>query len=285
MGEFRLPLRSDFARCGGQKFYECCLCGAKRVKVLVHFDSGSVEPTVGETITGETSADTCIVEGVKKISGVWSSSNLVTNGGFSSSSGWTVGTGWSISGGVATQSDPEHYGALSQEIGIVVGKTYRVSYTISDVTHGGNFYVTIGDATPDPEGGAGTYTHDLTPAMVGPLMFSMNDEFMGSVDDVSVYDLTGDVVGVIEGNTPTGYDDINLEVFQNNENLNGSVSGANFATVNGIGAVQISGRLIPDSDIVEYNGKNYCRNHFRFMFEKTWADSAVIDTTKEGDRE
>ena len=95
----------------------------------------------------------------------------------------------------------------------------------------------------------------------------------------------GDGVGVIEGNTPTGYDDINLEVFQNNEDLNGSVGGANVATVNGIGAVHISGRLIPDSDIVEYNGKYYCRNHFRFLFEHEWADDARIDTTKEGDRE
>jgi hypothetical protein len=168
MGEFRLPARSDFGRNDGAKWYECVKCGAKRVKVLVHFDSGSVAPTTGETITGATSTDTFVVEG----------------------------------------------------------------YVLTD----------------------GTFTG-------------------------------GDAVGVIEGNTPTGYDDINLEVFQNNENLNGSVSGANFATVNGIGAVQISGRLIPDSDIVEYNGKNYCRNHFRFMFEHEWADDARIDTTKEGDRE
>lgn len=168
MGDFRLPLRSDFSRNEGAKWYECVLCGTKRTKVLVHFDSGSVAPTTGETITGATSTDTFVVEGYTLISGT----------------------------------------------------------------------------------------------------------FAG-----------GDAVGVIEGKTPTGYDDNNLEVFTNNENLNGSVAGANFATVNGIGAVQISGRLIPDSKIIEYQGKNYCQDHFRFMFENTWEDEARIETNKEGDRE
>jgi hypothetical protein len=168
MGDFRLPLRSDFSRNEGAKWLECCKCGAKRIKVLVHFDSGSVAPTVDETITGATSTDTFVVEGYTLISGT----------------------------------------------------------------------------------------------------------FAG-----------GDAVGVIEGKTPTGYDDINLEVFQNDEALNGSVGGADMATVNGIGAVQISGRLIPDSDIIEYGGKDYCRAHFRFMFEREWENDARIDTKKEGDRD
>jgi hypothetical protein len=168
MGDFRLPLRSDFSRNEGAKWHECVLCGTKRIKVLVHFDSGSVAPTVGETITGATSTDTFVVEGYTLISGT----------------------------------------------------------------------------------------------------------FAG-----------GDAVGVIEGKTPTGYDDNNLEVFTNNENLNGSTAGANFATVNGIGAVQISGRLIPDSEIVEHRGKYYCKAHFLFDNSQDWLDEAKIDTTKEGDRE
>ena len=168
MGEFRLPLRSDFPDVAGAKWDVCVLCGSKRVKVLVHFDSGSVAPTTGETITGATSTDTFVVEGYHLISGTFAA---------------------------------------------------------------------------------------------------------------------GDAVGVIEGKTPTGYDDINLEIFQNDENLNGSTSGANFATVNKIGAVQISGRLIPDSEMIEYKGKKYCSAHFRFTFNKEWADDAEIDTKKEGDRE
>jgi hypothetical protein len=95
----------------------------------------------------------------------------------------------------------------------------------------------------------------------------------------------GDAVGVMEGTSPRGYDDINLEIFSDNENLNGSVSGNNFATANSKGAVQISGRLIPDSDVVEHKGKKYCTPHFKFKYSKEWEDDAEIDTKKEGDRE
>ena len=166
MGEFRPPHRSDWDRNSGEKWHECVLCGTKRIKFLVHFDSGSVAPTVGETITGATSGDTGVVEGHTIISGT------------------------------------------------VAG---------------------------------------------------------------------GDAVGVIEGNTPTGYDDNNLEVFQNDEALNGSTSGADFATVNGIGAVQISARL--SADTIEYRGKRYCRPHFLYKFGHTWLDDIKIDTAREGDRD
>jgi hypothetical protein len=94
----------------------------------------------------------------------------------------------------------------------------------------------------------------------------------------------GDAIGVIEGKTPTGYSDIDLEIFQNDENLNGSVAGNNFATVKGIGAVQVSGRLIPDSDMVVYRGKKYCKDHFKFKFRREWLDDARIESG-EGDRE
>lgn len=168
MGDFRLPLYSDFDRNAGSKWYECCMCGPKRVRGLVHFDSGSVTPTVNETVTGATSADTGVIEGYVIISG-------------------TVGA--------------------------------------------------------------------------------------------------GDAVGIINLKTLTGYDDLDLGIFQDNENLNGSISGDNFATVNKTGAVQISGRLIPDSEIVEYQGKDYCRPHFLFKFRRQWEDEAKIDTATEGDRE
>ena len=144
------------------------MCGTKRIKVLVHFDSGSVAPTTGETITGATSADTCVVEGYDRYSGAFAD---------------------------------------------------------------------------------------------------------------------GDAAGVIHGNTPTGYDDINLEIFQNDEALNGSTSGDDFATVNKIGAVNISARLCPESNLVTYKGKKYCRDHFVFKFRPEWETDAKIDTAKEGDRD
>ena len=167
MDDFRLPLRSDYDRNPGYKWYECCLCGTLYRRAMVHFDSGSVAPTEGETITGATSGDT---------------------------------------------------GVLSR-------------------------YVLV----------SGTFA-------------------------------AGDAVGIIEMTSPTGYDDGNLEIFQNDEALNGSTSGADFATANKTGAVQISGRLIPEKDIVEYRGKFYCRPHFIFKFRNEWRDDEKPEQD-EGDRE
>lgn len=166
MGDFRLPLRSDYDRNAGEKWDECFSCGARQRRALVHFDSGSVTPTEGETVTGATSADTMVLDN----------------------------------------------------------------------------YVLIG----------GTFAG-------------------------------GDAYGILEGTSPTGYDDVNLEIFQNDEALNGGTSGDDFATVNKIGAVQVSGRLHPVSELVEYRGRLYCRPHFLWKFSNEWLDEADVDAD-ENDR-
>lgn len=94
----------------------------------------------------------------------------------------------------------------------------------------------------------------------------------------------GDGVGILEFTSPTGYDLANLEIFTKDELLNGSTSGSNFATATNTGAIQISGRLVPEQDLVEYRGKKYCRAHFRFKYENDWKDEAKVDTN-ENDRE
>ena len=167
MGDFRPPLRSDYSRDAGEKWDWCCLCGTANIRAMVHFDSGSVLPTLGETITGATSGDTMVANRCVLISGT----------------------------------------------------------------------------------------------------------FAG-----------GDAVGIIEGTSPTGYDGAILEIFTNDENLNGSVAGDNFATVNKIGAIQISGRLISESDLIEYRGKKYCKPHYLMKFRHDWVDDIKVDK-KEGDRD
>jgi hypothetical protein len=94
----------------------------------------------------------------------------------------------------------------------------------------------------------------------------------------------GDAVGIIIGNTPTGYDNINLEVFHKDEELDGSISGVNMANATRHGAVQIAGRLIADGDLITYRGKKYCSQHFTYKFEHDWLDEVKIDRD-EGDRE
>ena len=199
MGDFRLPLRSDYPDVAGAKWDECCLCGSLQYRAMVPFDSGSHEPradavtypagvktlTDGETLTGATTGDTGVVETVYVTSGSWA----------------------------------------------------------------------------------------------------------------------GDAAGVFMLKNITGHDETLLTIFQNNEVIKCSDGNNDIATVDvpsntinpvtGLayaspkvtyGSVQVSGRLIPDSDMVVYKGKKYCKAHFRFMFRREWEDDARIDSG-EGDRE
>ena len=53
----------------GDKYRSCTWCGDLAVRYTLQFDSGSVAPTVGETLTGDTSGDTAIVVSVDLESG------------------------------------------------------------------------------------------------------------------------------------------------------------------------------------------------------------------------
>ena len=56
----------------GEEWYDCCMCGTKYKHAEVWFDSGSEEPTVGETFTGATSADTGVVVSTELYTGSYS---------------------------------------------------------------------------------------------------------------------------------------------------------------------------------------------------------------------
>ena len=49
----------------------CDFCGGKHIQVDLKFTSGSVEPTVGETITGATSGHTCVVVAITLLTGTY----------------------------------------------------------------------------------------------------------------------------------------------------------------------------------------------------------------------
>ena len=167
MEDLRLPHRSDYDRDSGEKWDECVLCGSRLYRAIVHFKQGAVSPTVGETVTGASSADTGVIINVTKTSGTYAG---------------------------------------------------------------------------------------------------------------------GDATGVIEMSSPTGYDSIQLDIFTDEESLNGSTSGNAFCVAAYTGSVQVWGRLVPEKDLIEYHGKKYCRPHFLFTFRNDWTDEVRFDA-KEGDRD
>jgi hypothetical protein len=152
--------RPDFSEGQGDHYYECHICGTVSYVSVLHFDSGSVVPTVGETVTGATTGDTGVIDSV----------------------------------------------------------------TLSSGTYAG-----------------------------------------------------GDAIGVIVLSSVTGYNQDTLLVFQNDENLNGSTSGANFATVNGTMGVTRNGRVYPEWMTIEYEGRRYCRDHFPWRYRREWQDDEKID--------
>ncbi|MFZ6022612.1 MAG: hypothetical protein ACOYT9_04065 [Patescibacteria group bacterium] len=123
-------------------------------------------------------------------------SNLVTaDGTFATSSGWTEGTGWTIGSGVATHA--------TGNTGILSGTTtatntstvYQVSFTTTVTTAGDGLTVSLGGQDAgETITTAGAKTLYIVPsAGTGTLEFKLGalGTFVGTIDDVTVYALTG----------------------------------------------------------------------------------------------
>ena len=113
----------------------------------------------------------------------------------------------------------------------------------------------------------------------------------GVVVDYQLYSGTfagGDAAGVVTLKTLTGTsvdsDTLVETVFQNDENLNGSVAGDNCMTVNGTPQVNKYGRPYPESMIGEFRGKKYCSAHLPWHVRNLMIDECTPDID-EGDRE
>jgi hypothetical protein len=66
---------NDFGRDRNDRWRTCHYCGPVTYKAVISFDSGSVEPTADETLTGATSGSTGIVSQVILDSGSWAGGN------------------------------------------------------------------------------------------------------------------------------------------------------------------------------------------------------------------
>jgi len=117
--------------------------------------------------------------------------NLVTNGDFATDSDWTKGTGWTISGGKANCDGSQSSQSNLYQTGIVpINKTYKVTFTI--VVTSGNMVLAIGGSNAQPTvSSSGTYTFTSKAAFGDSnLYFSASSVFVGSIDNVSVKEIT-----------------------------------------------------------------------------------------------
>jgi len=117
-------------------------------------------------------------------------SELVTNGDFATDSDWNKGTGWTISGGTANCDGTQTGNTLLyQNIGHSSNTLYRLQFTISNYVSG-----TIDFALDSPFFGAansnGTFVFDITPTSGGNFIVRADENFVGSLDNVSVKEIT-----------------------------------------------------------------------------------------------
>ena len=126
---------------------------------------------------------------------------LVTNGDFATDSDWTLGTGWTISGGKAVANNASTN--VTQNLSLIAAnKSYKISFNISDYS-GGQFFITFGgnDNTINftANGDYDVYINPLN--RVNDLIYLRGNSFSGSIDDVSVKEVSG--YGTINGATWT----------------------------------------------------------------------------------
>lgn len=131
-------------------------------------------------------------------------SELVTNGTFDTDSDWTKGTGTTISGGKANFSNAGGV-SLYQNIGTQSGKV-QVSFNVSNYSSGTlNVYSGVNQAVgtinvqADSNGFYSCYV-ERSGGNVN-IIFGSSDSFTGSIDDVSIKEVSG--YGTISGATWT----------------------------------------------------------------------------------
>ena len=123
---------------------------------------------------------------------------LVTNGGFDSDSGWIKDAEWTIAAGVASCINGG-WKYIEQDIGVEAGKTYQLVYEVTAYTEG-KIRPFIGGAAGNSRLATGIYTEAITAEDAGNLRFRggrATTSFTGSIDNVSVKEITGMTQGFV----------------------------------------------------------------------------------------
>lgn len=127
---------------------------------------------------------------------------LVANGDFSSSVGWSVPAGWIIQDGVASCNTASGYASISRNISVSAGKIYRVQLDLTSRTSGATS-IYIGNSGSDAASvfnsqisTVGSYsTIVICPTgEASQILIRSENGFVGSVDNVSVKEITADGV-------------------------------------------------------------------------------------------
>ena len=118
---------------------------------------------------------------------------LVTNGDFATDSDWTKGSGWTISGGAAS-SDGTANNDIRQSLSIPTG-TLKIKFNVTAITQGSvRLFITKPTFTQLLNiNSIGSYEVDVeTISNAGSIYFYSTNNFIGSIDNVSVMEVTSE---------------------------------------------------------------------------------------------
>lgn len=115
---------------------------------------------------------------------------LESNGNFASDTVWTKGANWTIAGGKATKSAGAANNLTDSTRVAVVGRTYRVEFTIENYGGAGALTPTMG-ANGTARTANGTYVEYITATGATALALAGGTSFSGDVKNVSVKLVSG----------------------------------------------------------------------------------------------
>lgn len=119
--------------------------------------------------------------------------DLVTNGAMAADTDWTKGTGWTIAAGVASCDGTQVADSdLTQSISAVSGKTYSVTFTVSNYV-AGNVTPVVGDTEGTDRAANGTFTETITSGAGTDIDIRADLDFVGDIDDVTANRTTTNV--------------------------------------------------------------------------------------------
>lgn len=139
-------------------------------------------------------------------------SELVINGDFTTDSDWTKGSGWSIANGKAS-NDGSVSGndyLINSASTSIVGKTYKVVFTVSDYVQG-NLRVRAGQASSTYINANGTYTQYQVSTSTETVRIQARDNFIGSIDNVSVKQVDPNDYWTVTNEDANNYVEFNQE--------------------------------------------------------------------------
>jgi len=154
----------------------------------------AVIPSNGDAdmdVTRATAATRVDENGLVNYAEIVSDTELVTNGDFATDSDWTKGTGWTISEGNLNASNVNAV-STTQSGYTFVGKTFQVSYTISDYSQGSVQIYLGGSQSTSLKSANGTHTETISISSGNTLLYIYGtSNFTGNIDNVSVKPING----------------------------------------------------------------------------------------------